>query len=177
MPKDRVESGEGVGPIVSSSHLASGAMPALSEMEFAMTITYNAFSRWMVRCMTAAGVPGLAPLEVQVLHAVHHRDRTKTLGDICSLLNVEDTHLVTYAIKKLVALELISTSKRGKEKTVSITKEGAAAAERYREMREALLVSSIQSLGVDEKDISRLAETLRILSGQYDQAARVAASL
>lgn len=169
-------SGE-IGPIVSSSQLASGAMPALSEMEFAMTIGYNAFSRWMVRCMNATGLAGLTPLEVQVLHAVNHRDRTKTLGDICSLLNVEDTHLVTYAIKKLLALDLISTSKRGKEKTVSSTSKGVEAVERYRQVRETLLVESIQSLGMNESDMSRLAETLRILSGQYDQAARVAASL
>ena len=47
------ESG-GLGPIVSSSHLADGAMPALSEMEFALIVAQNAFARWTTRCMDAA---------------------------------------------------------------------------------------------------------------------------
>ena len=48
----------GVGPVVSSAHLARSSLPALSEVEFALTMANNAFQRWMVRCMTAAGLPG-----------------------------------------------------------------------------------------------------------------------
>ncbi|MEP1208904.1 MAG: winged helix DNA-binding protein [Rhizobiaceae bacterium] len=166
-----------IGPIVSSSHLATGAMPALSEMEYALTVASNALSRWMVRCMSAAGLSGLTPLEVQVLHSVNHRDREKTLGDLCTMLNIEDTHVVSYAIKKLVSLDLVVAGKRGKEKTVAIADKGAAACEKYKEVREALLISSIQSMGLDESDVSQIAAMLRTLSGQYDQAARGAASL
>ena len=53
-----------LGPIVSSGHLASGAMPALSEFEFALTMTVNAFHRWMLRGMTAAGVQELTAMDV-----------------------------------------------------------------------------------------------------------------
>ncbi len=166
-----------VGPIVSSSQLADGGMPALSEMEYALTIASNAFSRWVVRCMDAAGLAGLTPLDVQILHSANHRERQKTLADLCTMLNIEDTHLVNYAIKKLVRLKLVTSGKRGKEKTVVITKQGAAAAARYKEVREALLVSSIKAMGVEEKDVSRIAALLRAFSGQYDQAARAAASL
>ena len=90
-----------VGPVVSSSHLAASAMPELSEMEFALTMANHAFQRWKTRCMAAAGAPGMAPLEVQVLHLVHHRARPKTLADICLVLNIEDTHVVNYALRKL----------------------------------------------------------------------------
>ncbi len=128
----------GIGPIVSSSQLADGAMPAMSEMEFALIVASNAFSRWMVRCMDAAGLSGLAYLEVQVLHSANHRDREKTLGDLCTMLNIEDTHLVTYAIKKLVGLGLVTTGKRGKEKTVLITARGREACRQYKAVREAL---------------------------------------
>ena len=31
-----------IGPVVAASHLASGAMPALSEVEFALTMMVNA---------------------------------------------------------------------------------------------------------------------------------------
>jgi len=46
-------------PVVSAAHLAVGAMPALSEIEYAMTVMHHSFERWMVRCMAAAGIPGL----------------------------------------------------------------------------------------------------------------------
>ncbi len=166
-----------IGPIVSSSHLAEGAMPALSELEFALTVMGNAFHSWIVRCMTAAGYPGLGHMEVLILHATNHRQREKSLSDLCVMLNIEDTHIVTYAAKKLQGNGLIMTGRRGKEKTLKVTEKGAAACRRYGEMREALLIADARTLHLDEADISRLAALMRVLSGQYDQAARGAASL
>ena len=166
-----------VGPIVSSGHLASGAMPALSEVEFGMIMLKHAFSRWMVRCMTAAGVPDLSPLDVLVLHNINHLGKPKTLADICLVLNIEDTHVVSYALKKLERLKLIRAGRRGKEKLVSVLPEGEAACRRYREVREALLVSSVKALKFDEAQVGKMAALMRVLSGQYDQAARSAASL
>ncbi len=92
-----------LGPIVSSAHLAAGAMPSLSELEFGLILLGHAFERWMVRCVAAAGLPDVNPMEVLVLHAVAHRARPKRLADICLVLSIEDTHLVTYAVKKLEA--------------------------------------------------------------------------
>ena len=166
-----------IGPVVAAAHLADGGMPALSEMEFALTVLNNAFQRWMVRCMGAAGLAGLAPIDVLILHAANHRGREKTLADICMMYNIEDTHVVAYALKKLEGLGLIDTGRRGKEKTVAVTEAGAAACQRYREVREALLVSSVKGLQFDEAELSGLAALMRALSGQYDQAARGAASL
>ena len=171
------DSGTGIGPVVSAAHLADGAMPSLSELEFAMTVAANAFQRWMVRCMTATGVSGLQPTDVQILHTVNHRDREKTLADLCMMFNIEDTHVVSYALKKLEGLGLITTGRRGKEKTVRVTDGGAAACTRYREIREGLLISGVAGLKFEEADISQIAATLRALSGQYDQAARAAASM
>ncbi|MDV4146705.1 transcriptional regulator, partial [Shimia sp. FJ5] len=39
--------------IVSSRHLAEGEGWEVSEFEFGLIIAYNAFSRWMMRCMAA----------------------------------------------------------------------------------------------------------------------------
>ncbi len=164
------------GPVVSSAHLAAGAMPSLSELEFALTLANNGFGRWMVRCAAAAGLPGLTPLEILVLHSVNHRGREKTLADLCLVLNVEDTHLVAYALKKLARVGMVVTGKRGKEKTVTIAPEGAAFCARYHELREALLVRTVKMMAVDESELSRLAALLRGLSGTYDQAARAAAA-
>lgn len=165
-----------VGPIVSAAHLASGAMPAMSEMEFALNAATNAWHRWMVRCASAAGMEGLTAMDVLVLHHTNHRGREKTLADLCLLTSVEDTHLVNYSLKKLSGMDLVRTGRRGKEKTVSVTDKGEDACRKYHEIREAILIDGLRAIGLDEKDVSRLAALLRSLSGQYDQAARAAAS-
>ena len=118
----------GVGPVVSSAHLAAGLMPALSELEFGLILLGHAFNRWMVRCAAAAGIPDLSALDVLVLHTVNHRNRGKTLADICLVLAVEDTHLVTYAVKKLQGHGLVASGRQGKEKTVTITPGGRPCA-------------------------------------------------
>lgn len=166
-----------IGPVVSAAHLASGAMPALSEIEFAVTMMVNAYHRWMVRGMAAGGSEGMGPLDVLVLHSVNHRGRSKTLSDICLVLNIEDTHTVTYALKKLEKSGLITSGRRGKERTAEITPAGETACLEYRRLREALLVEPMKALGLDETELSRLAATLRLVSGNYDQAARAAAAM
>ncbi|MCB8838632.1 winged helix DNA-binding protein [Aurantimonas sp. VKM B-3413] len=169
--------GESIGPIVSSAHLADGAMPALSEVEFGMILAGHAFERWMERCMTAAGQPGLTATEILVLHTVTHRGKAKRLADICLVLGIEDTHLATYAIKKLEAKGLVSREKAGKERLVTITDAGEAACRRYRDLREKILVAGASETGISPEAMSKIAHLLRVLSGHYDQAARTAASL
>jgi predicted MarR family transcription regulator len=171
------KTGVGLGPIVSSAHLADGALPSLSELEFGLILAGHAFDRWMVRCMTAAGEPGLAAIDVLVLHSVAHRDRPKRLADLCSVLGIEDTHLVLYAIKKLEKRGLVKSARAGKEKVISATGKGLETCLTYRSIREALLVQSIKGIGLDPAATSGVAATLRALSGHYDQAARAAASL
>ena len=175
--KAKTEKPSRIGPIVSSAHLATGASPAMSEVEFGLILAQHAFGRWMVRGMAAAGVAGLAPLDVMVLHTVNHRDRPKKLADICLVLNVEDTHTVTYAIRKLETLKLVSSGRSGKEKVVKVTPAGEAVCARYAAVREELLVKAVRATGPAEPTLSELAAFLRALSGHYDQAARAATSL
>jgi predicted MarR family transcription regulator len=172
---------DGIGPIVSSAHLAAGALPGLSEVEFGLILAGHAFDRWMVRCMGAAigpsGVPDLSAVEVLVLHTVRHRDRPKKLADICLVLGIEDTHVVSYAVKKLALAGLVTSKKAGKEKLVLATKAGADACQRYHEIRERLLVKPVKATGLPDPTLSELGALLRALSGHYDQAARSATSL
>ena len=166
-----------LGPVVSSAHLADGSFPEISELEFGLILAGNAFHRWVVHAMTAAGQPELSSLEVLVLHTVRHRDRPKTLAGICLVLNVEDTHTVNYAVKKLVRAGLVRTGRQGKEKTVEATEAGRDACARYREIRERLLLDAVLDRGLDPAVVSQVASILRMMSGQYDQAARAATVL
>lgn len=163
--------------IVSSRHLAAGEGWEASEFEYGLIIAYNAFTRWMQRCMTAAGMPELSALEILVLHNANHRDRAKRLSDICFLLNIEDTHTVNYALRKLLKLGLLESDKRGKEVFYRTSDAGRGLCDRYRVIREQCLLQALPRAGMGGQDLREVAATLRAMSGQYDQASRAAASL
>ena len=162
--------------IVSSQHLVSGKSPELSEFEFGLIIAWHALARWMMRCMTAAGVKDMTPIDVLVLHHVAHRDSEKRLADICFVLNVEDTHVVSYSLRKLAGLGLVQSAKRGKEAFFSATDKGREICLAYRDMREACLMPGFTGSAEDNAQIGELARLLRTLSGRYDQAARAAST-
>ena len=169
--------------IVSSAHLVSERAGALSEFEYGLIVAAHAFNRWIVRGMAAAGLKDLGALDIMVLHSVNHRGREKKLADLCFVLNVEDTHTVTYALRKLSRLGLVAGTRRGKEIFYTATEAGQAACERYRAVREDCLVAAFGAFSggraeeAMERELGELAELLRALSGLYDQAARAAASL
>ena len=163
--------------ILSSSHLAAGQLPGLSELEFGLIVAGHAFGRWVVRCMSAAGEADLTLTDILLLHHVHHRDRKKKLADLCFTLNYEDTHIVSYALKKMVGLGLLNRERVGKEVFYSTTANGGALIERYRKVRDQCLLPSVQSEMINSEQLSQVAQLLRMLSGLYDQAARGAASL
>jgi predicted MarR family transcription regulator len=165
------------GLIVSSAHLAGGSSPALSELEYGLILFSHAFDRWIVRCMAAAGMPALSPTEILIIHSVRHRGRPKTLSDLCLVLDIDDTHVANYAVKKLEAAGLVKTGKIGKEKMIETTDKGIETLSRYAEIRERLLVDATKLSGLSQENLSAIAANLRTLSGYYEQAARSAATL
>lgn len=146
------------------------------DLEFLLTVTNNAFQRWAVRCMASSGEAGLAPLEVMVLHAVNRRAQHGTTSDLALLLNLDDSHLISYALKKLEARELVKSQKRSKEKTISVTARGASVCEAYIETREQCLMQMLRLSDFDQEDFKHLERTLRLLAGSFDHAARAAIS-
>lgn len=164
-------------PIVSSAHLASQEGWELSELEYAMTMTYNAFSRWMIHCMASIGYKDLNPLDILILHNVNHRTREKRLADIGFMLNIDDTHTVNYAIKKLVKIDLVVGKKLGKEMFYRTTKLGQEVCQKYRDVRQSCLLDAAVATNKDFDEISHTALVLRTMSGLYDQASRAASSL
>lgn len=148
----------------------------MSEFEFGLIVAGNAFNRWIVHCMSASGLSDLTPLDVLVLHHVSHRARDKRLSDICFIMNIEDTHLINYSLKKLQGLGVVASRKNGKEVTYASTDSGNQYVQRYRDIRESCLIDALKADDSLNRDIGDLARLLRMLSGVYDQAARSAAS-
>lgn len=164
-------------PIVSSAHLAAGSSPALSELEYGLILAVHAFDRWIVRCMAAAGLSNLSPIEVLILHIVRHRDRAKRFAEISLILDIDETHVISYALRKLEAGGLVKTRREGKEKVVFATAAGVNLCSRYADVREQLLVKPLRSSGPSETALSDVGEMLRAVSGYYNQAARSAATV
>ena len=162
-------------PVISSAHLA-GRSSALSEFEFSLNLAATGYARWITRCAAACG-ENLSSLEVLIVHAIRPRDRPKRLAEIVLVLDIEDTHLATYAIRKLEKAGLVQSRREGKEKLLSVTAQGLAFCDRYGRMREQLLLDSALAAGLEEADISAMAALMRALSGQYNQAARAAATM
>lgn len=164
------------GRIVSSQHLVSPRSPELSEFEFGMIIAWHGFARWMMRCMAAAGVKDMTATDVLVLHHVAHRGTEKRLADICFVLNIEDSHVVAYSLKKLAGLGLVRSFRQGKEAFYATTDQGREVCLRYRDIREACLMPGFSGTDEENQRIGDFARLLRTLSGRYDQAARAAAT-
>jgi predicted MarR family transcription regulator len=147
-------------------------------LELALTVLHSAFSRWTVHCMSAAGLPELTPLDVVVLHHVHHRGRGKRLSDICFVLNVEDKHVVNYSLKKLQGLGVVQSSRRAKEVAYATTESGHSLIERYREIRERCLIDMLAAeRQLNDGKVGEQAPMLRTLSSVFDRAARAVSSL
>lgn len=163
--------------ILSSAHLAGDGSTELSELEFGLIVAGNAFGRWVVRCMAAAGVPDLTLTDVLVLHHVHHRGRPKKLADVCFTLNYEDSHVVNYALKKLRGLGLLQATKQGKEVFYATTDRARTLVEQYQQVRDRCLLPGMDAQATDAEQLAHTAQLLRSLSGLYDQAARAATSL
>jgi len=160
---------------VTSSHLAV-SYPELSEFEFGLIVAWNAFERWVARCMAAAagGRHELAPVDVLVLHHVHHRRTAKRIADVCFVLNIEDTHVVSYSLKKLAGAGLVRGEKRGKEVFFSTTAEGAELCARYKQVRDACLLPGFTKGDEESGRLAGIAQFLRGQAGTYDQASRAA---
>jgi predicted MarR family transcription regulator len=160
---------------VTSSHLAV-SYPELSEFEFGLIVSWNAFERWVARCMAAAagGKHDMAAVDVLVLHHVHHRRTAKRIADVCFVLNIEDTHVISYSLKKLSAAGLVRGEKKGKEVFFSTTASGASLCARYKQVRDSCLVPGFTRSDEEADRLSGIAQVLRGQAGTYDQASRAA---
>lgn len=146
----------------------------LSDFEYTLIIVSFGFWRWVETCMAAANVRGLSALDSLVLHAVNHRARGRRLSEICTVMNIDESHLVAYALKKLAAAGLVAFETKGREHHYTSTAAGDAACSAYRRVREEFLVKSLSWLGESGEDLGRIEPLLRAMSGLYDQAGRFA---
>ena len=90
------------------------------------------------------------------------------------VLNVDDTHLVTYALKKLVAAGLVKIDARGRERHYETTPTGDEACMEYRRVRETTLIPALSWLSGERNVVRDAGAFMRTMTAIYDQAGRFA---
>lgn len=151
---------------------------ALTELEYAGMRMIEAFYRWMSQAMASMGGGDLDAQEFTILHVIRMQERPKSLSTIARLLNRDDTPNVQYSLRKLASKELIEKARDSSRKTFnySVTPRGRRLTDVYATVRAQVLVPLTSSIQNADHKLDNAAEFLRIMTGLYDEAGRVAAT-
>lgn len=147
----------------------------LSELELALTVLWNSVHRWLSQRSQGGAVKGLSELDVFLLHLLVYRNKQLRATDLAFALSIDDMHLVSYSLKKLARLQLISSRRIGKEVFYAPTAAGKQDYFDFLKDRSKYLEPAVKAISRDH-DLESLNTLLRSLSGAYEQAARAAAS-
>jgi predicted MarR family transcription regulator len=147
----------------------------LSELELTLTVLWNCVSRWLSQRSNSQVVSGLSDLDVFLMHLLVYRNKQLRGIDLAFALSIDDMHLVSYSLKKLTRLRLISSAKIGKEVFYEATEQGREHYFDFLNDRKKYLEPAMKFLTRDF-DLETLTAFLRTLSSVYEQAARSAAS-
>ncbi len=148
----------------------------LTELELTLTVLWNSVRRWMSQRGNSNEVNGLSELDVFLLHLLVYRNRQLRAIDLAFALSIDDMHLVTYSLKKLLRIGMVSSTKIGKEVFYKSTDKGREHYEDFHADRRAYLEPAMSFIPQEGVDIAKVNQFLRALSGMYEQAARAAAS-
>lgn len=148
----------------------------LTELEFALMRVRESFDRWQAECFAAVSGLSLSGVENALLHLIRLHERSKPLKDLLRLANRDDVPNIQYALRKMAKLGLIRQGGGRGSAVYVLTPLGTELTDRYADLRRRLLVESTQVVtGVDQR-MQEAAQMLNLLSGMYEQAARVAAT-
>lgn len=161
-------------------HLATTAHEiAVTELEYSLFRSYEAFSRWQIEGMIAASGKNLSPSEGTILNVIAMRNRPKGITEIGRLLNRDDMTNIQYTIRKLTKEKFIEkTTKDNRRKGVSyrVTTKGSTVIDRYVALRRTLLIKLTESIGGMNEQMENGSHILDLMTGIYEQAARVCAT-
>lgn len=153
------------------TRLAASELGAITRFEQNLQVLGNAFEQWVKRCGGKSGLATFSSTEIAILHRIGRADTPKRIADLCFALKIEDTHIVTYAVKKLAKAGLVTSTKSGKDTYFQATATGAERIGAYAENKQINLGSALAMFSEDI-DLTRLGEQLLVLSAVYEQAAR-----
>lgn len=175
-PKDQIDAGEGT--LDYRWHLAKSAGEIeATELEFALMRAFEGFGRWQSECL--ANVCDLAATgpENALLHIIRMNERPKSIKDLARLTNRDDVPNIQYSLRKLIGAGLVLRKGAGRSGvSYECTLEGRRVTDDFGALRQQLLLAEIASLPGFSARLAEAARTLNVLSGIYEEVARVAAT-
>jgi predicted MarR family transcription regulator len=167
----------GLAPLNRRWHLARDPHEIeLTEFEYAAIRFYAAFQRWNEAAVQAAGGGPLTFTEASMLHVIRMQERPKSISLIANLLNRDDLSNLQYGLRKLRSLDLIRTTGAASRKDYAyeVTARGRSLTDRIAAIATELVFSSTRSLANVEPKLVASADLLRLMTGIFDEAARIA---
>lgn len=149
----------------------------VAEIEYALMRATEAFERWQTECLASVVDLAASGPENAMLHIIRMNDRPKSIKDLARLANREDIPNMQYSLRKLIGAGLVAREGSGRAGvTYSVTDLGRDVTDRYADVRASLLVEAIKSVPNFTQKLEEATRTLELLTGIYEQAARVAAT-
>lgn len=157
-------------------HLAQSTVEVeTTELEFALMRAFEGFGRWQSECL--ANVCDLAATgpENALLHIIRMNERPKSIKDLARLTNRDDVPNIQYSLRKLIGAGLVMRKGAGRSGvTYEVTVEGRRVTEDYGRVRRRLLIAAIEGVPGFAQRLEEASRTLNLLSGIYEEVARVA---
>ncbi len=161
-------------------HLATNSHEiALTELEYSLFRSYESFSRWMKECTVAASGVNMSANDCAILNVIAMRGRPKGITEIARLLNRDDNTNIQYTIRKLTQDKLVektTTDNRRKGVRYRTTPAGNTVIERFVGLRRGLLIDMTKAIRNMDEQLANGSKILDLMTGMYEQAARVAAT-
>ncbi|WP_323040905.1 winged helix DNA-binding protein [Gemmobacter sp.] len=159
-------------------HLARGGPEAATaEMEFAIMRAFEGFGRWQSECLAAVCDLAATGPENAMLHIIRMNERPKSIKEIARLMNRDDVPNIQYSLRKLIGAGLVERKGSGRGGvTYEVTDEGRRVTDDYGDVRQRLLIAAIQAQPGLADRLVEATRTLTLLTGVYEDVARVAAT-
>ena len=151
----------------------------VAEFEYSLIRAWEAFGHWQSECLASVSGLTVSGSDNAILHVIRMKDRPKGIKEIARMTNRDDLPNLQYSIRKLQQEKLIEKTGGGTKRkgvTYQVTLKGRQVTDAYAELREKLLINFTKSVSNLEKDLANTSLALDLMSGIYEQAARIAAT-
>jgi predicted MarR family transcription regulator len=148
-----------------------------TELEFALMRAFEGFGRWQSECLASVVDLAATGPENAMLHIIRMNERPKSIKELARLTNRDDVPNIQYSLRKLIGAGLVIRKGAGRSGvTYEVTERGRQVTDDYGAVRRRLLIAQIEDLPGFSARLADATRTLNLLSGIYEEAARVAAT-
>jgi predicted MarR family transcription regulator len=148
-----------------------------TELEFALMRAFEGFGRWQSECLASVCDLAATGPENAMLHIIRMNDRPKSLKEIARLMNRDDVPNIQYSLRKLMGAGLIVRQGAGRSGvTYDLHRRGPAGGRGLRRAAAQAVAGRDRRCAGLCRRLAEASRTLNLLSGIYEEVARVAAT-